>query len=615
MSQEDTYRMFSRRAFLLGLANMGAFGALAARLGYLQVAQYDKYQDLAEENRINLNLLAPPRGHIVDVHGTILARNEQSFSLFIIPERANDVQRLLNRVHKLIPIDEANRARILARIEAAPKFVPTMIHRSIDWQELARIELNLPALPGIEVRANQIRHYPYGEITAHPLGYVGYPTDDEMTHNPLLRMPGFHIGKTGIERHYEGILRGQAGRTEDEVNALGRKVREVHRVPEIAGQTLNLTLDYGIHSFAYNRLGDLRSGAVVVMDAHSGAVRALVSYPGFDTNLLTSSIDHATWDGLLTDPTYPLINKAIAGQYPPGSTFKMITAIAALEHSDWSPERTVFCPGHLDFGKQRFHCWKRAGHGHMNCRQALTESCDTYFYTVAEEIGIEKLAAVARRYGLGELTELDTLGEKKGLIPDPNWKRGRFSQPWQTGETLIAGIGQGYILTTPLQLATMTARMVNGGKEITPYLNQSLAVSRKPQPMQRHTRKSILTEVSQGMIDAVNDRKGTAFASRHLGKDDALDGIKMGGKTGTAQVRRISMEERRAGFDVNNLPWKYRHHALFVGYAPVEKPRYVCAVVVEHGGSGSSAAAPVCRDVLAETLRRDPEKMAQQIIS
>jgi penicillin-binding protein 2 len=403
------------------------------------------------------------------------------------------------------------------------------------------------------------------------------------------------------------VLRGAAGRAEEEVNSSGRSVRTLTKQIGQHGATLRLTLDAELQLFTQNRLATERSASAVIMDAYTGAIYALASHPAYDPNVFSHGIPTTLWKELLEDPAVPLTNKIVAGQYPPGSTFKMVTALAGLEAGVISADRHVFCPGHMDLGSHRFHCWNVNGHGSVNVCQALEESCDVFFYQIALDVGIDRIAETARRLGLGEKLNLDIPGERGGLIPDQKWKKEKLKQSWNKGETLINAIGQGFTLATPLQLAVMVARLVNGGLPIQPYLADEIngrAIKRPPptnQKLDYHPEHIAL--IKKGMDDVINGVKGTARGAK--AKDPAFA---FGGKTGTSQVRRITMDERRRGMKMDELSWAQQHHALFVGYAPLDNPRYVTAVVVEHGASGAGVAAPIARDLLVETQKRQPNK-------
>ena len=600
----ERHKLFSRRALMLGGGKAALLSVLVGRMYYLQVVESERYVTLADENRINFRLLPPPRGRIVDRHGRILADNQQNYRVVIIPEQAGDVERTLDMLSLIVPLSGGERRRIRREVKRKRAFVPITVRENLDWSEVARIEVNTPDLPGILIDVGQSRNYSQGGEAAHVLGYVASVSEKDLTGDPLLELPGFRIGKAGVEKIYDLALRGAGGSSQVEVNALGRVIRELSRQEGQPGNEIRLTLDRDLQEFTAKRLGN-ESASVVVMDVHSGEVLAMVSNPSFDPNAFNTGLSQAEWESLISNPKAPLTNKSIAGQYPPGSTFKPPVALAALEKGVITPETKIFCGGSTKLGNAEFHCWKKGGHGLMDLKGAIEHSCDVYFYEAARRTGIERIAAMARRFGLGDRLGIDLPGEKKGLVPSDKWKRGAIGAPWQLGETLIAGIGQGYLLSTPLQLAVMTARLANGGRAVTPRLtrDQFTEDGATPYPDTEAAPLGILPEhlelVLQGMDDVVNAPTGTAFRARI-----EEERWKMAGKTGTAQVRRISKAERETGVLKNEeLPWKERDHALFVGYAPTHNPRYAVSVVVEHGGGGSTTAAPIARDVLRETQR------------
>jgi penicillin-binding protein 2 len=596
-------KIFSRRAFFVSALQVSVLAVLGARLAWLQLAQGGRYKMLSDKNRINIRLIAPPRGQVVDRFGVPLAVNNQNFRVLVVPEQTDDLERALRRLQKFIDIDEDNIKGVLAKAKKSAKYVPLEIKDDLSWDEVAKIEVNLPDLPGLSIDVGEIRNYPFAESTAHIIGYVGLPSKNEITSDQVLTLPGFKIGKTGIEKKFDIFLRGQSGTAELEVNVIGREVRELGRRPSTAGQRVALSLDGELQRFAQARLSKEKSASAVIMDAHTGAVYALASHPSFDPNLFTHGLSASVWEELIADSTHPLTNKAVAGQYPPASTFKMATALAGLRAGKITAGRTVFCPGHFDYGEDRFHCWKPGGHGTVNLSDALAMSCDTYFYEIGAEVGIDNIAKAARELGLGEASDFDLPEERPGLVPDKDWKRAYLGQAWQPGETIVNAIGQGYLQATPLQLAVMTARLVNGGYAVRPWI--AGYVGNKFLPQETWPKMDIpgdyLQIIRQGMERVVNDERGTAFGSRI--NDPAMA---MGGKTGTAQVRRITKQQRMDGVKNETLPWRSRHHGLFVGYAPLDAPRYVCAVVVEHGVGGSVSAAPIARDLMIETQKRNP---------
>ncbi|MFN7115059.1 MAG: penicillin-binding protein 2 [Alphaproteobacteria bacterium] len=601
----ERYKEFSRRALLIGAGQAALFAVLAGRLGWLQVVEQEKFQMLSDRNRISLRLIPAGRGEIMDRFGVPLAINTQNFRAFIVPEQTDSVEKTLDKLSRLIPVTEEDKQEVLVQMSRHRRFTPLLVKENLTWDDMAQVELNLPDLPGVSIDEGEIRSYPFGAATSHIIGYVGRVSKAELTDDPIMTLPGFRIGKNGVEKSFDETLRGTAGQVQAEVNVVGREIRELKRTDAKPGHRLTLTLDADLQMQCQEMLARHRSASAVVMNAHNGEVYALCSHPGFDPNLFSRGIPADVWEELLADDTHPLTNKAVSGQYPPGSTFKMVTALAALE-AGISPGMRVFCPGFTMLGSHKFHCWKQGGHGNMDAVQAMAQSCDCYYYEVGKRIGVDAIAKMARRLGLGERLGFDIPNEGPGLIPDRAWKLRRFREAWQQGETFNTAIGQGHVLTTPLQLATMTARLVNGGRAVKPLLVRNI----EEEGSQLKNWPSLgldpnhLAIVIRGMNAVVNEPRGTALGSRI---QEA--GYSMGGKTGTAQVRAITAAQRAAGVKNEDLPWRQRHHALFVGYGPVVNPRYVVSVVVEHGVGGSRAAAPLARDILLATQKRDPQKI------
>jgi penicillin-binding protein 2 len=570
----------------------------------LQVLESSKYATLAEDNRINMRLLPPTRGLIFDRNGEALAVNRQNYRVLLVSERSGNTEAALDRLDHILGLTEAERKRVAREVQRNRSFVPVVVRENLAWDEVAQIEFNAPDLPGISIDVGESRDYSGGEPMSHVLGYVAAVTEREQqeSSDPVLTLPGFRTGKKGIEKALDMPLRGRAGNLQLEVNSVGRVIRELARDEGQPGANHVLTIDAGLQRFAYERLRG-ESGAVVVMDIHNGDVLALASTPGFDPNAFARGLTQPEWENLRDNPLGPLNNKAISGQYPPGSTFKMITAIAGLESGVITPATRLPCAGSVTLGDTKFHCWLRGGHGSVDLNLALAQSCDCYFYEVARRAGMDKVAEISLRYGIGVELGVGIPGEKSGLVPTRQWKQATFGQGWQQGETLIFGIGQGYILATPLQLAVMTARLGNGGYAVMPrLLREANAPDGKTRPFPKlKTSAEHLRHVLAGMDAVTNSQRGTGYGARIVDPEMA-----MAGKTGTSQVKRITQAERDAGNKRAELPWHLRHHALFVAYAPVGNPRYACAVIVEHGGGGAKAAAPVARDVLIETQKRDP---------
>ena len=595
----ERHKLFSRRAAIVTGGMAVLLSALAARMYYLQVVEASRYRTLAEENRINLKLLPPPRGRIVDRFGVPMADNQQNYRVLLNAEDARDVEAILDVLGTIIPISAGEKRRILREIRRNRRFVPATVRENLNWQEVARIEVNAPDLPGVNIDVGQSRYYPHGADTAHVLGYVAPVSPGEVTGDPLLELPGFRIGKSGIEKIRDLQLRGTGGSLQVEVNAFGHVIRELTRQDGQAGAEVALTIDLELQKFASRRFKG-ESGAVVVIDIHNGDVLALPSTPGFDPNDFNKGLSTEQWRALTTNSKAPLINKAVSGQFSPGSIFKMVVLLAALEKGAITPAKRFLCTGEFDLGEATFHCWNKDGHGWMDAFNGVMQSCDVYFYEIARRTGIERIASMARRLGFGSTLGVDLPGEKPGLVPSREWKRKTMNAPWHQGETVLTGIGQGYLLATPLQMAVMTAQLANGGLKVTPRLTRFrfAAETDKTDPGRQFESLNLVPQhlqlVRQAMEGVVNKPRGTAYRARIRKR-----GMAMGGKTGTVQVRRITKAEREQGVKKNkDLPWKERDHAMFVAFAPIDAPRYAVAVVVEHGGSGSKVAAPIARDIL-----------------
>ncbi|TGD43448.1 penicillin-binding protein 2 [Pseudotabrizicola sediminis] len=599
---EDAARGTHRRALLLGGGMTAMFAVLGARMHYLSVDQADQFKLLAEENRISIRLIPPARGVIHDRNGKVLAGNEQNYRVVITREDAGDVDAVLAKLAHIIPLTADDLDRTAKEMNRTSPFAPITVADRLSWEDLSKVALNAPSLPGVSPEVGLSRQYPRDTDFAHVLGYVGPVSERDLealdSPDPLLRIPKFQIGKIGVERWLEDQLRGRAGTRRIEVNAVGRVMRELEREEGDPGSDVRLTINADVQNFVQARLGD-ESAAAVVMDVTNGDLIAIVSSPSFDPNLFVRGISHTDYNGLMENDHRPLANKTVQGVYPPGSTFKMITALAALEAGMITVNTSVRCPGYLEFGGRRFHCWKRAGHGAVDLEKSLSESCDVYYYDIAQRVGIEKIAEMGKRFGLGIRHDLPMSAIAEGIMPNRAWKQERQQEDWRIGDTINASIGQGYVLTSPLQLAVMTARIATG-RAVVPRLVRS--VDGKEVPVEEAPSigisEEILRKIRSGMYAVMNAERGTAKSSRIA--DEAL---LMAGKTGTSQVRNITAAERARGVISNDqLPWNRRDHALFVGYAPYTNPRYAVSVVVEHGGGGSTAAAPVGRDAILSAL-------------
>lgn len=593
---------FTRRAFFVAACQGVLLGVLGGRLAWLQIVEGGKYKTLSDKNRVNTKLTAPSRGEIVDRYGVPLAINQENYHLLAVPEKVDDLKQSLHRIKDIIDLEDDEIEKIVERSKREVSFVPVEIKQGLSWKDVTKLEVNMPYLPGMAVEKGEKRNYPYLESTAHIIGYVGVVTKKDLEKkDPVLKLPGFRIGKTGIEKSYDHILRGEVGSLQSEVNVQGREVRELERIQEESGKRLTLTIDAEYQRFCQKKLSKYKSASCVVMDAYTGAIYSMASHPTFDPNLFSTGMSNAEWKEILNDPAFPMNNKALSGQYPPGSTFKMVTALAALESGIATARTSVKCSGRYELGKSKYHCWKLSGHGSVNAVTALMKSCDVYYYDLSTQVGIEKIAKMARQFGLGQTYDFDISQERAGLIPTKKWKQKTHKQVWRPGDTVISSIGQGFTLATPLQLGVMTARLVNGGYAVKPYLVSHIGdrqIYQDKWPL-INVKKENLAIVKRGMDYVVNHKDGTAYDSATEDKQYSF-----GGKTGTAQVKKINRAQRALGITNDDLEWKFRHHALFVGYAPLKNPRYVCSVVVEHGGGGSAVAAPLAKELLVEIQKR-----------
>ena len=599
---EAGHCQISRRMAALGGLQLLFIGGLGARMRFLQVEQADQFRLLAEDNRIKDSLIPPARGEVFDRNGVQLAKNIPSYRIIMKREDMEDVDATLARLGKVLDLDPDDTERALAEMRRSAPFHPITLADDVTWEDISRVSVNAPALPGVTPEVGLSRIYPLGSNFAHVLGYVGPVSDYDLAQidapDQLLLIPRFQIGKVGVEAKKEDALRGKAGVKREEVNASGRVMRELDRREGRAGDDLQLTVDASLQNYVQARLGE-ESASAVVMDLETGDLVAIASAPTFDPNLFVRGISVADYRGLTENTYRPLASKSVQGAYPPGSTFKMITALAALDAGIVEPDETVYCPGHLEVADRKFHCWKRAGHGQVDLQDSLKQSCDVYYYDLALKVGIENISAMAQRFGLGVRHDVPMSAVAEGLTPTKTWKRRVHDKEWVIGDTVNASIGQGYMLASPLQLAVMAARIATG-QEISPRLIKSVNGVETPSGMgpALGIDPLHLQKMRRAMYDVVNDRRGTAYASRIIADD-----MRMAGKTGTSQVRNITAAERARGVTSNeDLPWERRDHALFVNFAPFDKPKYAVAVIVEHGGSGSAAAAPIARDITLQAL-------------
>ncbi len=608
--------VFHRRTFLLGgFAGLG-LTALAGRLAHLQIIETQRYEKMSASNQFNFRLVPPPRGLIVDRNGAVLASNRPNFRLLVSREEDLDPKATLQTLSAFVPLDAARQARLAKDIARAPKRSPVSVMEDMSWEEFSAINIRAPELPGVTADMGEVRVYPHGGAFAHVIGYVAKVNKEDLAptgpnSDPILLHPGFRIGRQGVEKAFDLDLRGKPGARKVEVDANGREVRqdEDGDIAAIPGQEIQLSLDVDIQNRALEVFGD-ESGGAVMLDCQTGDVLCLSSAPSFDANRFVRGMTGPEYRALANYERRPLLDKALTATYPPGSTFKTMTALAALD-AGIDPEVRTVCSGGWFFGGRYFRCHKRGGHGSQNMRDALKNSCDVYFYQTALRIGPDQIAKTAKAFGLGQVFDIGISGQKKGTVPSTEWKRNYFkknpaNQKWFPGESLSYGIGQGALEVNCLQLAVMTARLANGVKALNPRLVRSIGGKELPSGAavpDLPFKAEHLAYVRDGMA-AVTEAGGTGFRASQLGLGDVL----MAGKTGTAQVRSYDKGGPRGGV---GQPWRFRDHGLFVCFAPIDKPRYALAVIVQHGLGGSINAAPKAREIMRVALLKDPEIRAR----
>ncbi len=595
-------RLFLARTIVAGLVMTALLGVLITRLFFLQSVKHDYYSTRSDENRMRVQVAQPVRGLIYDRNGVVLADNLPAYRLEIIPEQIEDMQVALARLGQYIEIRDVDRERFFERMRKEPRFRGIPLRLNLSQTEVARFEVNRREFPGMEIRAGLTRHYPLGDVAAHLIGYVGGITERELQSHDEKRYRGTnHIGKTGVEYSYESLLHGDPGSRIIETNAAGRALRELEFNRPIPGQSLYLTIDAQLQKAAYDALGD-QDGAVVAIDPKTGGLLAVVSKPSYDPSLFVDGISHKNYNALLQNTHRPLFNRALQGQYPPGSTIKPVMALAALETHTIDPNRKVWCPGYFQLpnSERKYRDWKREGHGWLDLTEAIFRSCDVYFYKLGMELGIDNMHRYGQMFGLGEPTGVDLPRENSGIMPSRAWKRGARNQAWFPGETLNTVIGQGFMTTTPLQLAQMTALLAQRGDARKPHVlmasenpvnGRLQSVSIDAVPPVRLSNDRHWSTVIQGMEAVVHAPRGTAHY--HIGQDAPY---RIAGKSGTAQVAGLAQDE--AAPELEDVEHRFRDHALFIAFAPADDPRIAVAVLVEHGGGGSSTASPVARKVM-----------------
>ena len=618
---QNKSKLISRRMFVLSALKLGVFVGIISRLFYLQISENIKYRSLSDKNRFREWKLVPQRGIIEDFFGKKIADNTQSFQLHMIPEDVSNLETLFFRLSRVIDFDNKKKRKIIRRLKKRKRWEPIIISDNLTWSEFSRLNLFLHEMQGVKPVVALARKYVSDGSSSHIIGYVSDTSVKDLETNELLReinVPGLKTGKNGLEKTFNNLVIGTPSIQRFEVNAYGKRIKEFEFVKGLSGKNLRTTIDQEVQKFTSEQLKE-KSGSVCVMDIYTGDVVTLVSSPTFDPNKFVHGINQEDWDSLIKNEKKPLINKPLAGLYPPGSTIKPIVALSALENDVISTKKIVHCKGKIELYGHTYHCWKEKGHGFMNMRSAIKQSCDVYFYEMSRRLGIDRLSVTAKQFGLGSKVLESFNEERSGIVPNTKWKLKYIGTGWVLGETLISGIGQGYFQTTPIQLCLMMAQLANGGYEIKPriiddkyalqpivdawreeftYLNNDMDLSSKNLKKLYRNRENIKF-VLDALYGATNEPMGTSYRSR-LTKS----GYIYAGKTGTSQIRTISEEERKLKLKNKDLPYKKRDHALFIAFAPYKYPRYSISVVIEHGGSGSSGAAPIAKKVIKKVLER-----------
>jgi len=594
-------RLFLNRIISAFILILLLTSGLIVRLVYLQIVGHEHYATLAKDNSIKIEPLVPTRGIIYDRHGKVLADNTQSFSLELIPEQISDLNDTLLRLQKLLNISDEKIDQYQKQRKRQKRFVSTPLLISMTDEELAKFAVVRPYFPGVDIQARLVRHYPYAELASHVVGYVGRINEAEMKSLPIAEYRGStHVGKIGIENTYEAELHGKTGYAEIETNVQARAINTVNSVPPTPGENLYLTLDIDLQKTAYDAL-DGFNGAVVAIDIKTGGVLVFASRPGFDPNPFVIGIANDAYQALQSSENQPLYNRALRGLYPPGSTIKPFIGLAGLEYNAINAEHKLFCPGYYQLPNVSHHYrdWKKGGHGSVNMTEAITQSCDVYFYSLASMLGIDRMHSFLQHFGFGEKTGIDLAGEKPGLLPSREWKRSQRNQSWYPGETLITGIGQGYLQVTPIQLAKATATLANKGNVVMPFLVKNTVSPDPTEPEAEHPPSNItlkpenINSITAAMVNVIHDPHGTA---KGISKNITYQ---IAGKTGTAQVFNIKQD---AKYNENDIDFKLRDHALFISFAPADDPKIAVAVIVENGGHGGSVAAPIAGQVIKQFL-------------
>jgi len=627
---QNKAKLISRRMFIVSSLKAAVFIGIISRLFYLQISENMKWRSLSDKNRLREWKIAPQRGIIKDYFGEKIATNTQVFQLHMIPEDVPNIEELFFKLTRIIDFNERKKRNLIKRLKKRKPWEPIIISDNLSWAEFSRLNLFSHEIQGVKPVVAVARKYTDAEASSHIIGYVSDTSVKDLENSKLLReinMPGLKTGKNGLEKSLNEKMIGKPGLQRFEVNAYGKRIKELKLIQGEPGQDFRTTIDQEVQKFASGQIKE-KSGSICVMDIFTGDIVSMVSSPSFDPNKFVYGISQNDWQELLQNDRKPLINKSIAGLYPPGSTIKPVVALSALENDVISPKLVVQCKGSIELYGQKYHCWKEKGHGYMNLRTAIKESCDIYFYEIARRLGVDRLSVTAKSFGLGKKVLENLNEEKAGVVPNTKWKLKNIGKGWVLGETLISGIGQGYFQITPIQLCLMMAQFANGGYEIKPriiddkyavqsiinswreefsYKNNNLNLS-SPNLKKLYKNEENIKFVLDALYGATNEPRGTSYGSRFTKAEYIY-----AGKTGTSQIRTITEEERKLKLKNKDLPYKKRDHALFIAFAPYKKPRYAISIVIEHGGAGSSGAAPIAKKVIKKVLERHQKRKIYQL--
>ena len=594
--------LINRRLFIVTAAKILVFLGLSTRLYSLQVKDKNKYLTLSDKNRIRESKLPPVRGEFLDYFGNTIAGNNEVYQLHLIPEQVENFRYVSLRLKSILNMSDRQFQRLLKKKNEVKPWDTIVVSDNLTWEQFSRVNSYLYELSGVKSVLSITRIYPHKEDFTHVLGYVSQANEKDVLENEDIKkkfVPGLRVGKTGLEKAFEKELLGENDIQRFEVNAYGKKINQIELQKGSKGKNIRLTIDTEIQKYCSELLKD-RAGSICVMDIYTGEIIAMQSAPSFDPNLFLFGINQDDWQLIRNNPLKPLVNKTISGKYSPGSTIKPIVALSALENKIVSPQFTVKCEGKTEMYGQTYHCWKKKGHGFVSLKNAMKQSCDTYFYEIARRLGVDRLSETAKKFGLGErVFENLFFNEKKGLVPNTQWKKNALGSGWLLGETMITGIGQGYIQTTPIQLCLMTAQIANGGYKIYPKITVDTETNFLDKYEPLFTEKKNIKIIQDSIFSSTNEVMGTSYSSRI---NDPK--YRFAGKTGTAQVKRITAEERELDLKTSEIPYEQRDHALYVAYGPTENPRYALSIIIEHGGSGGTTAAPMAKKLFKLIIDR-----------